>query len=386
MQHSGQDEALRLMIQGNKQSNSLRGIVWEQGQGAKVPMESLDRLISNGAFKPINAAYATRNKSRIRIKRFGTREKRELAVKLGHSLMDFFDTSFGSGNIYFAVAEGDYVHVSLPYLGFTTDIPTSTKLREFQMGHPILLAFAKLLMEIDDGDKLRHKISSSYDDGINQKTWTRLLVAADKMEVEKSGPYLEAVRGCLMVYRNIAQSLRHSESSGKEADLEIREQIYVHVVEKLERTLEQSKSRSSSKRKNRELSPPRQEHAVIERPYVEYSTASSNIGQNRPSLLQPDLGMTSPRKRPRMSSWSEPITIREDNRINLQAELQHTQNLDRTIAGFFHDDILSNYTNDVYVCFFHTVQYLYCCCFKEGFISVLALIAFSTVAHPQISS
>lgn len=344
MRYAGQDRALRLLVQQCKVLSDLKGFLWEREDLPKAPMKSLNHLISGGAFRPLDLKFWMSKQSGTR---FSIVDKRRLAVKLGHGLMDFFDASIDSSNIYFAVSKGECILSNPPYLRFTSGIPTSAELREFRIGHPVLLSFAKLLLEIDYGEEIPLKISPSYGDE-NLLSWARLLEWAERMEDERSDSYLEAIRGCLNVHYNIAQSLRHSESAGKEADLKIREEIYVGVVEKLERASEQSIPSSSNKRRRREESPPGQEHIATKS--SESSTASADIDQDLSSRLNTDLGRTSPRKRSRKSDLSEPIAIRGGNNNKFDMlKLQYKQTVECSSAGWFDDNTPATYGHDVYV-------------------------------------
>lgn len=182
-------------------------------------------------------------------------EKRALAVQLGYCLMDFFDSRLDSKRIHFLVPPGSRTQNELPYLSFSSGLPASAELRTFRVGHPVLVSFAKILLEIDIGQSIPIEISP-HNKEKNLQNWAKLYECIGKIGEQRDDSYLQAVRGCLFVHENILQSLRRCEVYGRDADLKIRKEIYREVVNKLELGLNESIPRPPNKRRRSESPPP----------------------------------------------------------------------------------------------------------------------------------
>ena len=169
--------------------------------------------------------------------------------------MDFFDSELDSKRIHFLVPSGSRTQNELPYLSFSSGLPASAEPRIFRVGHPVLVSFAKILLEIDIGQSIPIEISP-HDKEKNLQNWAKLYECIEKIEEQRDDSYLQAVRGCLFVHQNISQSLRCGEVCGREADLKIRKEIYREVVNKLELGLNESIPRPPNKRRRSESPPP----------------------------------------------------------------------------------------------------------------------------------
>lgn len=249
-QYSGQGKRLRLLIEQCELFGTWTGIALEKSYFEAPLKQSLDQLIANGAFQPLdlNVLFSKSSAARYNIK-----ERRTLAVKLGYCLMDFFDSELNSKRIHFLVPSGSRIQKELPYLSFSSRLPASDEPRIFQIGNPVLLSFAKILLEIDYGGNISIEISPHDEE--NEQSWAKLCVCIGKLERERNDSYLQAVRGCLFVHDKISQSLRYGEVCGRDAELKIRKEIYREVVHKLELGLSESTPRSPNKRCRSE-SPP----------------------------------------------------------------------------------------------------------------------------------
>ncbi|PKK52634.1 hypothetical protein CI102_2888 [Trichoderma harzianum] len=232
-QFQGQGQELHLSIQ----EHQLFG-VWAWQTMGKPPLKtiqklSLDELITNGNFKPLSCHSLISKPSLIR---YNLKEKRALAVKLGFCLLDFFDSQLDSRRIHFLVPNDGRPNKDLLYLSFSSKLQDSDEFRDFRIGHPVLLSFAKLLIEIEEGDNLPLNINSHYGEQ-NTQTWAKLFECVERMEVERNDSYIEAVVGCLNVHRQIAKSLRDEMANGEDIDMKIREELYQHIIRKLELSL-----------------------------------------------------------------------------------------------------------------------------------------------------
>lgn len=213
--------------------------------------EPLDRLITKGALKPPDLdILANREPST----RFNLREKRELAVKLGFCLMNFFNTQVTSRRVYFLDSTISGLRKRFPHLAFSQSFSTEASSRqEFRIGHPVFLSFAKLLLEVDYGQTIDLDISPCGDE--NEAAWLQLLSQVDRLSAERSDSYLEAISNCLLVHRKIAKILISYDLTEESGILKIRKTLYKEVVRKLEDGLAESTSRDSRKRGRSTRSP-----------------------------------------------------------------------------------------------------------------------------------
>ncbi|KEY71886.1 hypothetical protein S7711_09755 [Stachybotrys chartarum IBT 7711] len=217
---------------------------------AQPSRESLSQLIAKGVFEPpsrnINAVL-----NGLSATRFSTREKQALAIKLGFCLMDFFDAEVDSKHIYFLDSSRKE---SPPYLAFKSKLPATSNPYNFRMGHPhpVLLSFAKLLLEIYCGQAIDLDISS--DDRQIRDAWTKLLDVVETLEKDKQDSSLQAIRGCLLVHQEIAKALGSRDIDAEDADKKIRRKLYKEVICKLQLGLAESTPRG--KRRRSESPPP----------------------------------------------------------------------------------------------------------------------------------
>lgn len=246
-QHTGQGKALTLLIEKYGLFGTWSGPTSSvTGSSSK---ESLDHLILNGVFRPLSLnTFHAASPARI-----STKDKRALAVKLGYYLMDFFDADFTSKRIYFLDFSKPDPEERPPYLAFGSKLSVTDDSYNFWIGHPTLLSFAKLLLEMDFGENINLEIDP--DNSKNKLAWTELMDFLDRLEVERSDSYVQAIRGCLVVHRKIAKSLRSRDLMREDADLVIRKSLYKEIVHKLELGLAESIPRSARKRQRSE-SPP----------------------------------------------------------------------------------------------------------------------------------
>ncbi|KAK1256248.1 hypothetical protein MKX07_008507 [Trichoderma sp. CBMAI-0711] len=247
--NTGRGKALMLLIE----KYGLFGAwadpaTFEAGFSSK---ESLEQLIGKGAFKPLDLHALMQGASQ---NKFSTKDKRALAVKLGFCLMDFFDADVTSRRIYFWNASTSGPKKEFPYLSFDSKLPATTDPYNFRMGHPALLSFAKLLLEIDFGQAI--ELAISHDSSRNQAAWATLVSLVDRLEEDRGDSYLQAIRGCLNVHRKIAERLGSRDLDDKAAELRIRKALYKEVVRKLELGLAESIPRPAHKRKRSESPPP----------------------------------------------------------------------------------------------------------------------------------
>ncbi|KAL7950105.1 hypothetical protein V8C42DRAFT_309501 [Trichoderma barbatum] len=273
--HTGQGKALMLLIE----KYGIFGAWADPTSSGPDPSskESLDQLIEKGAFKPLDLQALIHGASQ---EKFSTKNKRALAVKLGFCLMDFFDADITSKRIYFLDTSKPGPKNEFPYLAFGSKHPATADPYSFRMGHPALLSFAKLLLEIDFGQNIDLEISPHNSQ--NQATWAKLVSYVDRLEEDRSDSYLEAIRACLHVHRKIAERLRSRDLDSKSADSRIRKTLYKEVVHKLEMGLAESIPRPAHKRQRSE-SPPSSDRRGGAQDVCswEMATRSSGLGPQR---------------------------------------------------------------------------------------------------------
>ncbi|KAL7937888.1 hypothetical protein V8C35DRAFT_290211 [Trichoderma chlorosporum] len=299
-QHMGQGKSLMLLIEKygifGAWANSI-----SSGPDSSSK-ESLEQLVEKGAFKPLDLQALIHGASQAK---FSTKDKRSLAVKLGFCLMDFFDADINAKRIYFFDASKSGPREGFPYLAFGSKLPATADPYSFRMGHPALLSFAKLLLEIDFGQTIDLEIGPCNSQ--NQVTWAKLVSYVDRLEEDRNDSYLEAIRACLHVHRKIAERLRSRDLDSKGADSRIRKTLYKEVVHKLELGLAESIPRPAHKRQRSE-SPPlshRHDYAQVAR---SRRMASQSFERRQPIIVE-----NKRRRIPEQHNWSfcalsEPVT------------------------------------------------------------------------------
>ncbi|KAF5598606.1 pfs domain-containing protein [Fusarium pseudocircinatum] len=168
--------------------------------------------------------------------KYTLKAKRALAAELGYCLLDFFDAGLDSRDICFFGSLQNQAERDVFYRSFSSQFPSSPEFRLFRIGHPVLLSFAKILLELDDGEAIPLDIRPHYGEE-NQQAWLQLLLSLDVLQergVRLEDSYTEAIRGCL----NVHSHLQNVKSEGTQADIFIRDKLYHHIVQHLETALE----------------------------------------------------------------------------------------------------------------------------------------------------
>ncbi|CAF3512879.1 unnamed protein product [Fusarium graminearum] len=207
--------------------------------------QSLAERITSGMFKPPTASYhiAQMAGTEMSTQRYDLKRKRVLAVEMGYCLLNFFDASFDPNDIcFFGKPNKNGLRESC-FRSFSSKLPTSPDLRSFQIGHPVLLSFAKVLLELDDGEEIPIKICPEYQR--NELAWMQLLSAVQKRVEGADVSYPKAVRGCL----NVHSQLQHINTESIDSDTVIRDKLFHHIVQHLEDSLESCLSLGDTGRK-----------------------------------------------------------------------------------------------------------------------------------------
>ncbi|RSM15028.1 hypothetical protein CEP52_001023 [Fusarium oligoseptatum] len=248
--YTGQGKRPRLLVE----TFGVVGCVSGSTSPASIPIfaarESLDELLAKGAFEDFTYKnFRTKSPE----KTFNPVDKRTLAVQLGRCLMDFFDFDLDTKDIHLSNDPSSWSKNSIPCLSFSSGTLHSSELHLFRRGDPVLLFFAKLLLEIDQGQKIPIDINPEVEQ--NEKAWMELFEFVDKVGSSKVSYYVDAVRECLLLHTRLPRSVRSGQNRGRKAHLAIRRTIYDHVVQNLETELDSLTQ--TSKKRDRPGSPPR---------------------------------------------------------------------------------------------------------------------------------
>lgn len=203
--------------------------------------EGLNLLLDKNAFRPISPRTYLRG---MVIERFDHREKTALALSLARCLMVFFDRSlerafcnWSSESIFFMRSSRPYGeppcwHILVGSQPSSFNYPNF--LHKIVPGNPILLSFAKLLLEIINGEKIPLDIDLQ---NINKNigNWAQMCSYVEEARQDGNSFYLQAVQGCLYLHMHLQKGdgLQTINSSGAA----MREVIYEQIVRNLEKEL-----------------------------------------------------------------------------------------------------------------------------------------------------
>ena len=162
-------------------------------------LQSFDRLLERGAFLRTDGT----NFRRCNI--FSRKQKTALALKLAYCLSGFANSeavqpSWDGKKVFIVNRQATTdLSGSVPYISFTPakgDQTAQPLLYGIEFAHPVLLSFAKLLLELESGERI--DLTECQNHPIQQ--WGVLSERAWKAEVSGSGLYAEAVKGCLNLH------------------------------------------------------------------------------------------------------------------------------------------------------------------------------------------
>jgi hypothetical protein len=213
------------------------------------PLPPLPSLLSHEQLQPlthflVEGTFLRDDRTRRRPLDFATpNQKQTIALNLARCLLDFFDSMAGfpvwdSTKVFLALRPGGLSQEGRMYVTFedgAQDVPTTYT----DIGNPILLSFAKLLLEIEGGREI--KISETE---TNIDTWAKLCVHAREAELAGSGLFAQAVRGCLYLHLHISRD--------GDPKANFRKCLYEQVVSHLEAAVNQP-----TRKRRRQHSPDR---------------------------------------------------------------------------------------------------------------------------------
>lgn len=167
-------------------------------------------------------------------------EKAVLALGLARCLMNFVD---GEADLEFfnwrpetidfirpsgTDANDRRLHIRLkPYIARPRPLDV---LKTVKPGNAMLLSFAKLLLEIESGERIPMEIH--LDNRMNEAKWAALCGFVNEESIERNCDYFRAVEGCLYLFMAIRRA-RHDENSSHIGDI-LRTAIYEQIVKNLE--------------------------------------------------------------------------------------------------------------------------------------------------------
>jgi subtilisin family serine protease len=213
--------------------------------------DSLSELLNQKAFSRITLRDYREG---VANERFSSGEKALLALALARCLMDFFDEelelasySWKPERIYFP--RSSYAHASsrVLYISLRPKLsgPKSPDLlKGVEPGNPVLLSFARLLLEIDSGEEIPMEIHP--ESRANVSKWAEMCAFVHEAEREGFSNYLRAVEGCLYLHLALPRSQNQATSSA--ASEVLRKVIYEQIVRNLELVV----NPQSSKRRRRD--------------------------------------------------------------------------------------------------------------------------------------
>lgn len=182
-----------------------------------TPLQSLDDLMETGVF------LRTNHQKFGRPDFFNPKQKKALVLKMAYCLRDSFDTeaiapSFDGNKIFLVSPPGIKTQDGLLYMSVANGAPHPSG----GLGDPVLTAFAKLLLEIEDGSKLD---IGQCNNTIEQ--WAKVCERAFATERAGRGPYADAVRGCLYLHLHLRPDVDDPATALRKA---MREQIVGQLV------------------------------------------------------------------------------------------------------------------------------------------------------------
>ncbi|KAE8440465.1 hypothetical protein EG329_007585, partial [Mollisiaceae sp. DMI_Dod_QoI] len=245
------------------------------------PDQSLGHYIEKGAFlrndreKPRPGEF------------FSPREKQTLALKLARCLLGFLDSestspSWNSGKVYLLTPPGVNPRNAFLYLAFKRGNDHSPAFT-IEFADPVLLEFAKLLLEIDLGITIN--LSQCQD---RQAQWGTLCKLLYDSQLGGSGLYAEAVKGCLYLHNEFV-----SRPNDEDPKVFLRRIIRQEVVGKLEMALNPPTA-SSGKRRREESddTPTPHKGALSKRQRIDMAEPRSREGQRYADPLPQPLPTT----------------------------------------------------------------------------------------------
>ncbi|PTB65209.1 purine and uridine phosphorylase [Trichoderma citrinoviride] len=202
--------------------------------------EALNSLLDKNMFRPISPGAYLRG---LAIERFDHQEKTSLALALARCLMVFFDKSLERAACNWN-AESIFImrsarrHGQPPWWhilvrSHTRDSTHHNIHDKIGPGNPVLLSFAKLLLEIVNGEKIQLDVDHK-NTARNIGNWAQMCGYVEEARQDRNSFYLQAVQGCLYLHMHLQKGVHEQVPLSGAA---MKEVIYEQIVLNLEKEL-----------------------------------------------------------------------------------------------------------------------------------------------------
>ncbi|KAL2673797.1 hypothetical protein Neosp_012241 [[Neocosmospora] mangrovei] len=238
----GREHNLDMFISGCPGGN----LIWQNAQCGDFPFDGtpLSELLQQNLFRPIGfQAYHDKTAAR----KFTSGTKAQVALGLSRCLMDFFDKglelashSWIADNVHFreTSTKAKEEKRRLLYVSLRPSLDqnaASDMAKMFNKGSPVVLSFAKLLLEVLYGEAVKIQVKSNEND--NFSSWLELgKIVEDLRRDPDGGPltskYLEVVDNCLKLWATLSNGNDRTDPSSTIQFM--RKAIYEKIVHKLE--------------------------------------------------------------------------------------------------------------------------------------------------------
>ncbi|KAJ0419565.1 hypothetical protein BJY00DRAFT_324312 [Aspergillus carlsbadensis] len=216
--------------------------------------ETLEQLLDQKALTRITANDYRSGSLETKL---SAREKAILALGLARCLLEFFDAdielashSWKAESVFFlrptqGLGRDRILYISLrPQGPFSQTGRPAQPLGAIGPGNPILLSFAKLLLEIENGERISMEIQSESRENIS--LWGEMCDIVERVERDGGGNYLKAVEGCLYLH----MALRKGQDDL--GDLPLGDRLKRAIYDQIVRNLEVNVNPQTTKRKRRD--------------------------------------------------------------------------------------------------------------------------------------
>ncbi|KAL2835584.1 hypothetical protein BJY01DRAFT_259136 [Aspergillus pseudoustus] len=249
-----QDRSIHLLVDKDGLSDISETRPAKHLSAADYTSETLQDLFNQNALTRITANdYRSGQLER----KMSSREKAILALDLARCLLEFFDADIEHAShcwkpesvFFLRPSQGHsrprILYISLRPCGGASLVEGSIRsVGAIGPGNPILLSFARLLLEIENGERIPMEIHA--DSRENLYTWGEMCDIVERVERERGSNYLRAVEGCLYLHMAVRKFQHNSDHMSLNDHL--RRAIYDQVV----RNLEVDVNPQDTKRKRRD--------------------------------------------------------------------------------------------------------------------------------------
>ncbi|KAJ0414789.1 hypothetical protein BJY00DRAFT_294461, partial [Aspergillus carlsbadensis] len=221
----------------------------------QVPAETLGELLDQKVLTPITSGdYGAKSV----VKKLNSHDKAVLALSLAKCLLEFFNDdmevasrSWNPDRIYFLKSTKSRRQERTLYIALEPSFQDEDGLPQdtIELGNPILLSFAKLLLEIKIGERITAQID--FEGTANLNTWAEMCKLLHQMEQHEGSNYLRAVKGCLYLHLH-CNGVAMRQPQDPADDIILGDVIRNTIQEQIVREIELMVHPESSKRKRRD--------------------------------------------------------------------------------------------------------------------------------------